>query len=416
MTKRDLSLLIILAMVFMTGLGVYLIRAVEEPLQSEPEPVPVPVEVASISPRDFTHRLEALGTVKAIREAAVGAKVSGPITLIPPEIELGAAVKQGTLLAEIDPTSFRIEVSRQKALVARARAEVQRRNVDIERQKTLIRINQEKLRLARAEHNRLISLLERDLISRQDVERAELTVRQAEEELERAESGLKEAEAQHSVAEADLASVQAELASAREALEDTQVKAPFAGVISEKQVTLGEQVGPGTVLFRLADLTTMKLLVRVPAHDIDFLRPGTLTEVVASGLPEPFQGRVEFIGPRADGETRTFPVEVLLKNEGSKRLLPGMFARAHIPVHTYPEAILIPRSSVLRKNGRPLVFVADEEQEIAHLRPVTIARTFGSRHLIRGGLQSGELLVVAGQRLLRDEAPIRLVGTRKLEP
>ncbi len=137
--------------------------------------------------------------------------------------------------------------------------------------------------------------------------------------------------------------------------------------------------------------------------------------MVVNGLSEPFQGRVEHIGPRADDETRTFPVEILVKNAGPKRLLPGMFARAHIPVHTYPEAILIPRSSILSQNGRPVAFIADEKQGIAHSRAVTIARTFGSRHLIRGGLKSGDLLVIAGQRLLQDQTAIRIVGKRELE-
>lgn len=238
MTKRRISLLLILAMTLITGVGIYLILSKEEVDQPKPEPVPVPVEVASITPRDFTHRLEALGTVQAIREAAVSVKVSGPVTRIPPEIELGVTVKQGAMLAEIDPARFRIELNHQEALVARARAELQRRKVDIERQRKLIPLNREELRLARAEHNRLINLLEKELIAKQEVERAELAVRQSEVELERAESGLREAEAQHKVAEAELASAQAERARAQEELADTQVRAPFAGVISEKKITL----------------------------------------------------------------------------------------------------------------------------------------------------------------------------------
>ena len=109
-------------------------------------------------------------------------------------------------------------------------------------------------------------------------------------------------------------------------------------------------------------------------------------------------------------------MEVLVENQGSKRLLPGMFARAHIPVRTYPKAILIPRTSVLSESGGPAVFVADIEHGIARRRPVTIARTFGSRHLIRRGLQAGDLLVIMGQRLLRDGATIRVAGKRELEP
>lgn len=416
MIRPSRSSALLLGMVFITALGVYLIQAVEAPQPAEPQPVPVPVEVARITPQDFTYRLEALGTVRAIREAAIGAKVSGPVTQMPPNIELGSNVAQGTLLAEIDPTSFRIEVSRQKAVVARAQADVRTKEVDIARQQTLIRLNQDKLRLTRAEHERLINLLEKELIARQDVERGELSVRQAEEEFERAESGLLEAKSQLSAAKADLASAQAELARAEETLADTQVRAPFSGVISQKQITLGEQVGPGTVLFRLADLTSVKLLVQIPSEDIDFLRAGTVAELAVDGQPEPFQGQVEYIGPSADDETRTFPVEIVVKNQGPKRLLPGMFARAYIPVRTYPQAILIPRSSVVTKAGKPLAFVADETQRIAHSRFLTITRTFGSRQLVNAGLQSGDLLIVAGQRLLQDGAAIRIVAKRELEP
>ena len=416
MTKRGFSLLLILAMALMTAVGIFLIRAVQEPPRPKAEPLPVAVEVVSITPRNFTYRLVVLGTVHAIREAALGPKVSGPVSMIPPQVELGAAVEQGALLAEIDPTHFRIEMRRREGILARAQAEVRGREVDMARQKTLIRLSREKLRLTRAEHNRLVNLLEKELIAQQEVERAELSVRQIQEELERAESGLREAEVQHAVAEAELTSTQAELARAREDLADTQVRAPFTGVISEKQITLGEQVVPGTILFRLADFTIVKLLIRIPTDDIEFLHPGMGAEVIVSGLSETFRGRVEHIGPSADHETRTFPVEVLVENQGSKRLLPGMFARAHIPVRTYPKAILIPRTSVLSESGGPAVFVADIEHGIARRRPVTIARTFGSRHLIRRGLQAGDLLVIMGQRLLRDGATIRVAGKRELEP
>jgi len=109
-TSRKRSFLIILTMTLITAAGVYLIQSVEEPIPTEPEPVPVAVEVATITPRPFTHRLEALGTVEPIREAEVGAQVSGPITFIPPEIELGASVEKGGVLAEIDPTPFSTDV------------------------------------------------------------------------------------------------------------------------------------------------------------------------------------------------------------------------------------------------------------------------------------------------------------------
>ena len=108
-------------------------------------------------------------------------------------------------------------------------------------------------------------------------------------------------------------------------------------------------------------------------------------------------------------------MEVLIENRGPMRLRPGMFARARIPVRTYPKAILIPRSSVLTDAGKPAIFVADTEQGIAQRRSVTISRTFGARYLITEGLEAGDLLVISGQALLRDKAAIRVVGTKKIE-
>ncbi|MFQ5553611.1 MAG: efflux RND transporter periplasmic adaptor subunit [Thermoplasmata archaeon] len=416
MNRRRLSALLIFAMLLVTAVGVYLIRAVEEPQGTKTERAPVPVEVVRITPQDFTHRLEALGSVQPIREAAVSVKVSGPVTRIPEGIELGAAVKEGTLLAEIDPTPFRIEVKHQEALVARARAQVRTRQAEIARQRALISINREKLRLAQAEYDRLKSLFDEGGIAWVEVKGVELELRRTQEEFERAQSGLREAEAQYAVAQAELASAQAELNRAQDALADTQVRAPFAGIISEKPATLGEQVAPGTILFRLADIKMVKVLIRVPADDVGFIRRGAKADITLTGFTEPFQGRVEHIGPRADTETRTFPVEIIVENRGPRRLLPGMFARATIPVRPYPQAILIPRASVVTEDRVPSVFVADTKQGTAQRRPVTIGRTFGSRHLITRGLESGDLLVVTGHRLLQDGATIRVVATRELVP
>ncbi len=416
MNLQNPSVRLILAMVFVTAVGVLIIRAVDEPQNAKSGPVPVAVEVARVTPGEFTHRLEALGTVQPIREAAVGANVSGPVVLVPPEIELGAAVEAGTVLARIDPVPFQIDVSKREALVARARAQVHSRQADVARQKALIGINRDKVRLAKTEHDKFKSLFDEGGIAWVEVKRVELALRQIEEQFERAKSGLRKAEAQIDWAEADLASAQAELSRARDALAHTEVRAPFAGIISEKSVTLGEQVAPGTVLFRLADLKAVKVLIRIPADDVGFLHPGAEATITVRALPGTVQGRVEHISPRADTETRTFPVEIVVENRGPNRLLPGMFARASIPVRSYPQAILIPRASVLTKNGGPAVFVADAKQETAHRRPLTIARTFGSRHLIAQGLESGDLLVVTGHRLLQDGAPIRIVKTRELEP
>jgi multidrug efflux pump subunit AcrA (membrane-fusion protein) len=402
-----LSLLFLIVIAGLTVGGLYWIRAVEEPPSVVPTPSPVAVEFVQIQPKPFTHQLEALGSIEAIQEAALSVKVSGPVASVPDGIELGASVQKGELLGEIDPTSFKIDVNYREALVVRAKAELRRARAITRRQGTLIKINQDKLRLAGAEWNRLKGLLKRKLSPEQEVERAELLVRRGQEELERARSALEEAEGQQAIAVANVAAAEAELSRARQALKDTQVRAPFSGFISEKVVTVGEMVSPGTVLFRLVDLSSVRVLIRAPADEVVLLRPGLPGKVFVEGFDRPFQGRVAYIGPMADSQTRTFPVEILVKNETQRRLLPGMFARVKVSLKTYNSAILIPRASIANRGNNSAVFVVDAERGIARRRPIKIERSFGSLNLIGQGLSAGDLLVVTGQQLLLDGAKVR---------
>jgi HlyD family secretion protein len=416
MSPRNLSLPVILAMVFSTVLIVYFIQAVPELPSTKSKPVPVPVEIAVIKPTPFTYNIDALGSIAPLREAEISAQVSGPVLSVPEVVQLGAVMKKGDLMVEIDPTPFRIEVTYRAAQVARAKAGVLARKVEIARQRTLIPINRKKLRLAQREHKRLKDLLRRDLIAQQELERTELSLRSMEEGIERIKSGLAEAQVQLTVAQAELASAKAEMARAMDYLDHTKVRAPFAGVISEKQVNVGEQVSPGKVLIRLAELNKVKLRIRIPPNDIEFLRSGIIAEVKVEMSSLSFKGKVAHIGPRADDETRSFPVEILVETQGQFQLLPGMFARAHIPVRTYPDAILVPRTSVITLNGETVVFIVQPNRGIALRKSITIDRTFGSRHMVTGGLTTGSQLVVSGQHLLQDQAAIRIVGTRKLKP
>jgi len=408
------SILLILLVSAVTAVGVYVISDVEEKPRVEPKAAPVPVEVAAVVAADFVQRIEALGTIAAVREGPVSAEVAGRIVRIPPNIGLGSVVRAGDLLAQVDSKDFEIAVRKAAAQVASAKARVRKAAVDIERQRKLVRLNREQLRLARAEHERLTKLLKQELVSSQEAERQELAWRRIEEELEAARSGELETEALHAIARADLALANVQLEQARETLSDTEIRAPFAGVIAHKNATLGERVAPGQVIFRLADIETVKLDVRIPATDIHRLDARIVAKVRVRGLDGEFSGRVTNIGPRADEQTRSFPVEIFMSNSPGRKLLPGMFARAVIPVREYPGAILIPRESVIFEDGRPAVFVADPDSDRAARREVRIAGRFGPRYMIAGGLEPGDLLVTAGQRLLLDGARIRVVTRRDL--
>ncbi|MEE8303807.1 MAG: hypothetical protein V3S24_15385 [Candidatus Tectomicrobia bacterium] len=87
-----------------------------------------------------------------------------------------------------------------------------------------------------------------------------------------------------------------------------------------------------------------------------------------------------------------------------------------VPVRVYPAAMLVSRTNIVREGEAPAVFIVDPERETVHRRPVTIARTFGSRQLITQGLVPGDLLFVNGHRQLHDGATVRVVKTREVRP
>ena len=408
------SILLIVLVSAVTAVGVYVISDVEEQPRVQPEAAPVPVEAAAVTAADFVHRIEALRTISAVREGPVGAELSGRIVGIAPDIDLGSVVEAGALLARVEPRDFEIAVRKAAAQVASAKARVRKAAVDIERQRKSVQLNREQLRLARTEHQRLTALQKKGLVSSQEAERQELAWRRIEEELESARSGERETEALHAIAKADLALADVQLEQARETLRDTEIRAPFAGVIARKNVTLGERVAPGQVLFQLADIDTVKLEIRVPAADIHRIDSLITANVRVRGLEESFTGRVVNIGPRADRQTRSFPVEIFISNSEGGKLLPGMFAQAVIPVRGYTGAILIPRESVVFQDGKPTVFVADPGSGRATRRAVRIAGRFGPRYMIAAGLEPGDLLITAGQRLLLDGTRIRVVARRDL--
>ena len=409
-----ISILLILLVSAVTAVGVYVISDVEEKPRLEPVAAPVPVEVGVVVAADFVHRIEALGTISPVREGPVSAEISGRIVGIPPNIGLGSVVRAGEVLSQVESRDYEIAVRKAAAQVAGAKARVRKASVDIERQRKSVQLNREQLRLARAEHERLTKLLKKELVSNQAAERQELAWRRIEEEFESAKSGERETEALHAIAEADLALANVQLEQAQATLKDTEIRAPFAGVIVRKNVTLGERVAPGKVLFQLADVETVKLDVRIPAADIHRLDSRIVANVRVRGSDETFTGRVANIGPRADQQTRSFPVEIYMSNSPGRKLLPGTFARAVIPVRNYPGAILIPRESVIFEDGKPSVFVANPDSGLATRRPIRIARRFGARYMIAAGLEPGDLLVTAGQRLLLDGARIRVVTRRDL--
>jgi membrane fusion protein, multidrug efflux system len=191
-------------------------------------------------------------------------------------------------------------------------------------------------------------------------------------------------------AEAQLADVRNRLASASRQLDDTIIRAPFAGIVSRRTVNAGDVVSAGTELFRIIDPSSMRLEASVPSEDLSQLRVGAAVEFSVRGYDNPFQGRIERIAPQADSTTRQVPIYVSIPNVGG-RLVAGLFAEGRV-VSQSAAGLVVPMNAVNTKDAPWVLRVSDNKTERV---PVQLglrdART--ERVQIVEGLTEGDILL-----------------------
>jgi len=180
--------------------------------------------------------------------------------------------------------------------------------------------------------------------------------------------------------------------------------APISGVVSELTVREGAMVQAGTPAFTLTDLSSVWISVEVPEAQASVLRQGQKADASIQTLPgKTFEGRIDYIYPDLNPQTRTVKARIALVNPGLV-LKPGMFAQVSLGA-VARKALTVPTEAVIQTGTRSVVIVADGER----FQPATVktgARTDGHIEIL-SGLKAGERVVTSGQFLIDSEASLR---------
>lgn len=179
-----------------------------------------------------------------------------------------------------------------------------------------------------------------------------------------------------------------------------------SGTVLKKNVQEGGSVAAGTELFQLADLSTLWVLADVYAQDYATLRVGNRARVSVQGLPGKFfEGRVGFIYPTQDAQTRTAKVRIVLNNP-QRLLRPDMQATVTIQSDVRAPQLLVPKSAVLRTGKQDLVVLALGE---GRFRPqvIKLGPESGEHYAVLSGLKEGEVVVTSAQFLIDSESRLQ---------
>jgi Cu(I)/Ag(I) efflux system membrane fusion protein len=191
------------------------------------------------------------------------------------------------------------------------------------------------------------------------------------------------------------------------------VFAPTGGIVQELGAREGAQVNPGMSLFTLVDLSSVWVMAEVPEGQLAWIGTGRAAKVRISAYPsEQFDGRVDFIYPGVNPETRTVRARLSVPNPALK-LKPGMLAEVTIFGGPKREVLLVPTEAVIRTGTRSLVIVSDGPGKFRPV-PVELGMEGNGKTEVTSGLEAGEQVVVSGQFLLDSEANLR-AGLSRLE-
>jgi RND family efflux transporter MFP subunit len=211
---------------------------------------------------------------------------------------------------------------------------------------------------------------------------------------------VEDATAGYDAAAANLAAAKEGVAAARMYVAYSEVTAPFAGVVVERRVEVGDTAAPGTPLFVVDDTSKMKIEAQVPESALRGVAAGDPVEVeVDSAGGGARSGTVSEVLPAADPRSRSFTVRAVLDNaDGALR--PGMFARLRLGGEDR-KAVVVPESAVVRRGPLTGVFTVDG-QGIARLRWVSLGEARDGRVEVLSGLSAGERIVTEPPAALED--------------
>jgi RND family efflux transporter MFP subunit len=317
------------------------------------------------------------GNIQAVTEAPILARAEGYIKQR--YVDIGDRVAAGQLLADVEAPDLDQQVHQAQAAVVQAESDLERANAALEQGKA----NES---IAELTAKRWANLVQRGAVSKQDND-------QYQAQYQAQVANVKALERAVDAAKANITASQASLGRLTEMQGYLKVRAPFAGVVTLRNVDVGTLVNNGnTMLFRIAQTNLLRTYLNVPQASADDVHVGQMASVATPELPErKFSGAVTRTANALDPSSRTLLVEVQVPNQEGK-LLPGMYVEVDLHLPRKDPPLLLPSDTLsVRPEGTMVAVVAPDNA--VHFHHVVVGRDYGSNIEILSGLDAGQRVI-----------------------
>jgi RND family efflux transporter MFP subunit len=317
------------------------------------------------------------GNIQAVTEAPILARAEGYVKRR--YVDIGDRVIAGQLLAEVDAPDLDQQVRQAEAAVEQSQADLARATAALEQGKA----NES---IAKVTATRWDNLVKRGAVSKQEND-------QYQAQYQAQAANVRALERAVDAAKGNISAMQANVARLTDMQGYLKVRAPFAGVVTLRNVDVGTLVNTGsTMLFRIAQTNLLRTYLNVPQSSASDVHVGQTASLATPELPErKFLGAVTRTANALDPSSRTLLVEVQVPNPEGK-LLPGMYVEVDLHLPRKDPPLLLPSNTLTVRPEGTMVAALDANNAV-HFQRVVIGRDFGSSIEILSGLRAGERVI-----------------------
>ena len=352
--------------------------AAQSPAPAKAQFGPLSVRVDAVREVPLLQTVPVIGRLVALREGLVSARINGPVETF--LVEVGDRVEEGQVVAAVNPASLVARRDLYASRVGEARAK--------------LALKAAELALARQEYKRMEGLRASAAFNLARHEDAEQTVAMAEAEVNEAESAISSAKADLLMAEINVY--------------NAEIRASYAGVVTERLTEIGTYLQVGDPVLRMIGDQTLEVEAEVPFQHLAGLRPGTEVRIALDdGTRHSAVARA--VVPSENPLTRTRTVRFVPDiGDVTRPLAHEQSVTLEIPIGAAHPVLSVHKDAIIKRRGQDLVYVAKDGE--AQVRPVQLGKAVGSRFEVRSGLKAGEQVVVRGNERLKPGDKIQVLG------
>ena len=325
--------------------------------KSAPKAPPIRVSIASVEKADFPVYLTGLGAVQAFNTVVVRTRVDGQIDKI--AFQEGQSVKQGDLLAEIDPRPFQAALDQAKAKKVQDEANLANANLDLQRFTKL-----------------------GEFATRQQTDTQRSTVAQLT---------------------AQIAADEAAISNAQTQVDYTQVKAPISGVAGLRQVDLGNIVNASTQtgIVTITQIEPIAVIFTAPEEQLPYINeaqavsPLRVVAITTDGKKPLAEGKLAVVNNQVDTTSGTIRLKAVFDNK-NHALWPGQSVSTRLLVRTLKDATVVPDDAIQHSTDGLYAYTVNQDNK-AELRKVKVSQSIDGRSVVEEGLTPGQQVITGGQ-------------------